>query len=81
WMKRITSVLALAIVHRVRHLVLGAWGCGAFGNDPLLVARCFRDALGPSMPWSRGFDALTFAVFDQSRHRSCFSAFSSTLKS
>ena len=29
-------------------LVLGAWGCGVFRNDPRLIARLFRDALfGP----------------------------------
>ena len=27
------------------HLVLSAWGCGAFGQNPLEVARCFKAAL------------------------------------
>lgn len=26
-------------------LVLGAWGCGAFGNDPSAVAKAFAAAL------------------------------------
>ena len=28
-----------------KKLVLGAWGCGAFGNDPQEVAELFRDNL------------------------------------
>lgn len=26
-------------------LILGAWGCGAFGNDPQMIAGCFREIL------------------------------------
>ena len=75
WRRRIRCVLALAIVHQVKHLVLGAWGCGAFGNDPILVARWFREVLAPSESWLRGLESVTFAIVDTSRRKSCLAAF------
>ena len=42
--RKVRSVLVTAAAaHGHRRLVLGAWGCGAFGNDPALVAAAFRD--------------------------------------
>ena len=46
--------------HRHRSLVLGAWGCGVFGNDAAIVAGAFARALGHA-PW---FEQVTFAVHD-----------------
>ena len=43
--KRIHRVLAIAQAFRYSTLVLGAWGCGAFGNDPRRTAVDFREAL------------------------------------
>jgi len=42
---RIRRVLAIAAASGYEVLVLGAWGCGAFGNDPERTARDFRRAL------------------------------------
>jgi uncharacterized protein (TIGR02452 family) len=45
-MKRRTDrVLAVAAAHDVRRFILGAWGCGAFGLEPEMMAGIFRDAL------------------------------------
>jgi uncharacterized protein (TIGR02452 family) len=79
WRRRIRDVLALAITRQVRHLVLGAWGCGAFGNDPLQVSRWFAEALHPDEPWRRGLDNITFAIFDLSKRRASFQTFATTL--
>ena len=43
--RRIGRVLAVAAGHRRRALVLGAWGCGVFGNDADMVARLFQESL------------------------------------
>ena len=60
--RRIGHVLAFAAARGHRTLVLGAWGCGAFGNDAGMVAGLFRDAL--RTPVTGCFDDVTFAVFD-----------------
>ncbi len=78
WRRRITAVLALAIMQDVRHLVLGAWGCGAFRNEPSEVALCFREVLTEG-PWLRGFASVTFAIFEGSREPRCLTAFREAL--
>lgn len=42
---RIMGMLQIAASCGYRRLVLGAWGCGVFGNDPEQVSTCFREAL------------------------------------
>ncbi len=43
--QRITGLLKCAAHFGYEDLVLGAWGCGAFGNDAALVSDLFREAL------------------------------------
>ena len=43
--QRILGLLTLAACCGYTRLVLGAWGCGAFGNDPQMVAEAFGEAL------------------------------------
>ena len=42
--RRIMGMLHVAVKFGYMHLVLGAWGCGAFGNDAEMIARLFRKA-------------------------------------
>jgi|SRR5215207_4291008 len=58
---RAARVLDVAAVHGHRRLILGAWGCGVFGNDPALVADAFAGALA-DRPY---FDEVAFAVLDR----------------
>lgn len=62
--RRAELVLYAAARTGVEHLVLGAWGCGVFRNDPGMVARAFADLVSPGRPWSVYFKKVTFAVFD-----------------
>ena len=43
--RRIRIMLLVAARHGHRNLVLGAWGCGAFGNKPRNVAGLFKRVL------------------------------------
>lgn len=42
---RITNMLKCAAFFGCRHLVLGAWGCGAYGNDASVISELFSRAL------------------------------------
>ncbi len=61
---RARRVLAVAAAHGHRRLVLGAWGCGVFRNDPATVAGVFADALVDSAGW---FNQVVFAVLDHTK--------------
>lgn len=64
---RIDRVFAVAAAHGFDALVLGAWGCGAFGNDPEAVAQLSRAAL--EGPFAGRFADVVFAVADWSPER------------
>ena len=59
--RRAVRVLEVAGAHGHRALVLGAWGCGVFGNDPVTVADAFAQALRRVAR----FDRVVFAVLDR----------------
>jgi uncharacterized protein (TIGR02452 family) len=62
---RAERVLETALAHGHRRLVLGAWGCGVFRNDPAQVAGAFRALLGPGGRFATAFAHITFAVLDR----------------
>ena len=78
---RIVRVLQCAAYYGYEDLVLGAWGCGAFGNDAAVVAELFYKAL-KELRWngmtanvlfrniifavrSKGGESYNFRQFDQ----------------
>lgn len=65
--RRIRRLLAVAHAYAFDTLVLGAWGCGAFGNDPVRTARDFRAALEGD--FDGAFRQVTFAITDWSPER------------
>ena len=64
---RARRVLAICAAQGHRHLVLGAWGCGVFANDPAVVARAFGAELDGA--FAGVFDEVVFAVLDWSEER------------
>ena len=65
--ERIARVLAIAAVHGHTALVLGAWGCGVFQNDPAEIAGLFATALRG--PFHGAFAEVVFAILDTSAER------------
>jgi uncharacterized protein (TIGR02452 family) len=65
--KRIHRALAIAQAYGQAALILGAWGCGAFGNDPHRTAMDFRQALEDD--FSGAFSDIVFAITDWSPER------------
>lgn len=64
---RIGRVLSIARAYGFDTLVLGAWGCGAFGNDPRRTAEDFRAALDGE--FAGVFRRVVFALTDWSEDR------------
>lgn len=64
--QRAEYVLAVAALHNCPSIVLGAWGCGVFRNDPETVAQIFADLLHGSGAWIRRFSRIAFSVLDKS---------------
>lgn len=64
---RVNRALAIMAHHGHKHLVLGAWGCGVFANDPAIVADEFARALEGA--FAGVFDEVVFAVLDWSAER------------
>ena len=60
--RRIRIMLRIAAKHGYKALVLGAWGCGAFGNSAKKVSGYFRDVLIGEQ-YGRCFDEVCFAIY------------------
>ncbi len=69
---RIRRILLVAEKNKCDALVLGAFGCGAFGNSPQIVAEVFKEEL---VDFSRSFSKIEFAVYCSSRDVENFRVF------
>jgi uncharacterized protein (TIGR02452 family) len=72
--QRAGYVLAIAADQGHRSLLLGAWGCGVFQNDPAMVADAFGQWL-ESPRFQGHFDRVTFAIYDSSQSQDTLKAF------
>lgn len=72
--ERALKVLQIAAQHGHKTIVLGAWGCGAFGNDPKMVAEVFLDTL-VKVP---AFEHVCFAVYDTRPETPVYETFKKT---
>ncbi|MFG2972343.1 TIGR02452 family protein [Streptomyces sp. NPDC048331] len=61
--RRAELVLEVAALHGYRRLVLGAWGCGVFRNDPEQVAEAFRGLLADR--FAGVFERVVFGILDR----------------
>jgi uncharacterized protein (TIGR02452 family) len=63
--ERARRVLEVAVAGGYRRLVLGAWGCGVFRNDPATVAGAFAGLLTGDGDFAALVDEVVFAVLDR----------------
>ncbi|AZM57038.1 TIGR02452 family protein [Streptomyces sp. WAC 01529] len=64
---RAERVLETALACGYDRLVLGAWGCGVFMNDPAHVAGAFRTLLGEGGRFAGQFAHIVFGVLDRTK--------------
>ena len=76
--KRIHRILEIAESFNYSSLVLGAWGCGAFGNNPGTTALDFKYALRDH--FKGAFKTVVFAVYDRSGSGENLVAFQNAFK-
>jgi len=70
--KRFKHIIDAAVFNGVEVLILGAFGCGAFGNDPEIVALAAKEAL----PYRKGkLETVEFAVFATPRDQRNYDEF------
>ena len=71
-LKRARHILHLAASRSTDALILGAFGCGAFMNEPKAVAAAYRNALAE---YIRYFKYVEFAVYCRSDDKRNYAAF------
>lgn len=72
--QRVERVLRVAALQGHTVLVLGAWGCGVFRNDPAQVAESFATWLAHPR-YAGAFARVVFAVFDRRSGAPAYQAF------
>jgi len=75
------KLLSLAAYHQCDALILGAWGCGVFRNDPAIVAQMFADLLLVNGQFWGRFKSVLFSVLDTRGERKIFREFGDRFRS
>ena len=70
--KRAKRILDVALINNIDILVLGAFGCGAFKNNPYVVAKAYKEILKENKSY---FDLIEFAIFTNEYNRENYLAF------
>lgn len=76
--RRIGRLMDFCATRDIEVLILGAWGCGVFGNDPAMIARLFKEVIG-DRPWP--FRQIDFAIHDPRPGQPAAEYFAAILKS
>lgn len=72
------KILDAAYLNGVEVLILGAFGCGAFRNDPHVVASAYNDLI---KEYKHNFDIIEFAVFCPGEDTKNYDAFKKVIVS
>ena len=74
--KRARKIFASAIANGVEVLILGAFGCGAFQNDPHIVAQAYKNVLPD---FAHYFHTIEFAIFCNAKNIENYQVFLSII--
>ena len=75
--RRIMRMLLVAASRGYKNLVLGAWGCGAFGNDSKTMSDLFKKAARET---DGIFETMEFAIIRNDDHPQNYNEFSRNFK-
>ena len=78
--KRIRRMLSVLAAHHQGNVVLGAWGCGIFRNEPSLVASLFSKILSRDAKFRNRWPRVVFAVLDKTPPHNTIRAFESVFR-
>lgn len=78
-MERMDKMFALFLSKGIEHLLLGAWGCGVFRNDPKDIAGYFASYIKAGGKYHNCFKSIVFAVLDKSKEMQNIKAFEEVL--
>lgn len=67
-LKKIHAILSVAEQNKCDTIILGAWGCGVFKNDPVDVAHFFKSTLD-SGNYKNCFKKIIFPIFNDKNSR------------
>lgn len=76
--KRIEAQFATLVRSGVRYVVFSAFGCGAFGNDPAVVASIYKSTIDR---YKASLSVVAFAIFYAGHGESNYDVFKSILDS
>lgn len=65
--QRMDKVLAIALKQKSETLILGAWGCGVFRNEPKDVAHLYKEVIAEK--YAGAFKKIVFAIFSNSEKK------------
>lgn len=71
--ERARKFLWIANKYKHQTLILGAWGCGVFQNDPVSVAKIFNELLEGE--FKNCFERVIFAIYDTTQTKKVYNAF------
>jgi len=74
--RRAKHIMHVAAANQADILVLGAFGCGAFANDPAVVAKAYQTA---EQEYRGRFDKIVFAIYCRDYETENFKAFQEAL--
>ncbi len=76
--ERARKFLWLANKEKHKTLILGAWGCGVFQNDPKMIALVFNELLQGE--FANCFERVIMAIYDKTQTKKVYNAFAEVFK-